>query len=186
MLLYCGNGNRLISPHHFYAFPLRRYCESSSGYNRRQVYEAVKEISRLSFIRSTGPGGQNVNKRETCVQLFLDLNELKKTIDEDLYTAFHQRTEKLHIAQGIMLYSQQYRTQEKNRFDCFKKLKVLINESIQMANGEETTSDKKERKLRTAKQKKKKKSQQKHQAHREHIERIIQEKKNQTEPENPR
>ena len=80
-----------------------------------------------SFIRSSGPGGQNVNKVSSAVQLrfnVLTSASLTDVAREDLL-----RSGKLTQARELIITAQRFREQERNRTDARERLVAIIREA---------------------------------------------------------
>ncbi len=84
-----------------------------------------KEIN-LSFIRSSGPGGQNVNKVATAVQIRFDAKN-SPSLPEDVRKRLFRLERKRITDEGILiLTAKRFRTQERNRIDGLSRLTALI------------------------------------------------------------
>jgi len=81
----------------------------------------------FNFIRSSGPGGQNVNKVATAVQLRFDIYSSGSLTDE-IKTRLKSLAGKKVNSEGILIIeAKRFRTQEKNRNDAITRLIDLIN-----------------------------------------------------------
>lgn len=80
---------------------------------------------RFSFIQSSGPGGQNVNKRATKAELRLWLRDLPLAEDalERLATLAGRR---LTEEGELLITSEEHRSQIRNKTECMERLRDLI------------------------------------------------------------
>ena len=85
---------------------------------------------QFDFIRSTGPGGQNVNKVATAVQLRWDVRAttaLPPDVKERLARLAGSRI----TGEGVLIIeARRYRTQEQNRFDAVQRLVALVQKAL--------------------------------------------------------
>ena len=83
----------------------------------------------FNFIRSPGPGGQNVNKVATAVQL--RFNVVKSlSLPEDVRTRLIALLNKKITTQGdIIIKASRFRTQERNKEDALNRLIELIKQA---------------------------------------------------------
>jgi ribosome-associated protein len=79
-----------------------------------------------SFVRASGPGGQNVNKVSSAVQIRFDLSG-SRSLPEDLRERLARLAGRRLTRDGvIVIIAQRYRTQERNRQDALDRLIALI------------------------------------------------------------
>ena len=86
---------------------------------------------QYEFIRASGPGGQNVNKVASSVQLRFDVEN-----SPSLHPAVKDRLRKLAgyrmTDEGILIIeAKRYRTQDQNRFDATQRLITLIQKALE-------------------------------------------------------
>jgi ribosome-associated protein len=82
-----------------------------------------------SFVRSSGPGGQNVNKLSTAVQLRFNVRA-SPSLPNDVAIRLMRLGGKRITKDGVLvLVAQNHRTQERNRAEALDRLIALIREA---------------------------------------------------------
>ena len=93
--------------------------------NKEQLYAVLKEEAQISAIRSSGPGGQNVNKVSTGIHLRFNIKKssLPTILKQKILSSLDKRINKEDI---LVIKAQRHRTKEKNHKDAILRLVDLI------------------------------------------------------------
>ncbi len=87
-------------------------------------------VLRFRFARSSGPGGQNVNKLNTKAMLTVSLDDLAMHMSLAAVSRLRQIAHQYLIADRLVITSEESRSQIANRRSCINKLRRLIVVSL--------------------------------------------------------
>jgi ribosome-associated protein len=81
------------------------------------------------FVRSSGPGGQHVNKVSTAVELRLDLDRsgLPRQLQNRILKISGQRATS---RREVIIFAQRFRSQARNRSDAEDRLRDLLQQAL--------------------------------------------------------
>jgi len=99
------------------------YITSHIGIDEREVQQ--------EFIRSSGPGGQNVNKVATAVKLRFDVMN-SRSLPDDVRRRLIRLAGRRMTEDGVLIIdARRFRTQERNRQDSMRRLVELIRKAAE-------------------------------------------------------
>jgi ribosome-associated protein len=90
--------------------------------------ERALALASESFIAASGPGGQNVNKVATAVQIRIDVYALR--LEPPVFARLKELAGSRMTARGELVFTaRRFRTQEANRADARERLAELIEQA---------------------------------------------------------
>jgi len=110
---------------------------------------------QFDFVRSSGPGGQNVNKVATAVQLRFDVST--SSLPEDAKRRLLQLAGQRVTKEGkLLIEAKRFRTQEQNRADAIHRFVELLRKALippRPRKKTKPTAAAKEKRIKTKKRK---------------------------------
>lgn len=115
---------------------------------------------KFQAVRSSGPGGQHVNKVSSKILLFCPLSKINGLSEQQIELLINKSGSYIKAGE-IRISSQKHRSQYSNKLDAIEKLRILLQKALKKRNTRYTTSVPraiKEKRLREKKQRSKIKS----------------------------
>jgi ribosome-associated protein len=94
----------------------------------KSVYPPDSELI-FEYLHSSGPGGQNVNKVSTAVQLRFDIKGSKSLIEYSQKRLFLLFGKKINQQGELVILAKRYRSQEQNKKDAIQRLHKMIDQA---------------------------------------------------------
>jgi len=114
--------------------------EAFSVDNRLLMIEISEEKLVFKFSRSSGPGGQNVNKVNTRVTVFFDVVGTRSFSDEQKKRVLKRLSTRADKNGVIRVVCQRYRTQKANRQGAVERLRELLREALRKKRARKKTA----------------------------------------------
>jgi len=99
--------------------------------NKDKIKDFTDELS-ISASRSSGPGGQNVNKVNTKVEVRLNIEGSNLLSDDEKNLLFEKLANKINKLGELIVVAQSERTQLQNKEKAIEKLNSLIENALKV------------------------------------------------------
>lgn len=119
----------------------------------RKVSIADTEFD-FTYVRSSGPGGQNVNKVNSKAVLRWNLHKSQSLSVEQKQVLAGKLAGKLNEDGDLVIMSDRFRDQGRNREDCIKKFRALISQATHVPKKRKKTKQSYSSKLKNKESKK--------------------------------
>jgi len=104
-----------------------------------QYVKINEDELEITFTRADGPGGQNINKVATSVQLRFDVLN-SPSLPEDVKIRLIKLAGKKVTQEGtLVIDARRYRTQERNREDAISRFTLLVQKALEKPKSRKQT-----------------------------------------------
>ena len=124
------NGNQKVSTFQNVFWPIFKTAHlSTSCFNQAKPNIPVNEL-KITYSSSSGPGGQNVNKLATKVDVRLHLDTSEWLSDQEKIILKEKLSNMITKDGWILVKSEKTRSQSANESDAIERLSNIINEAL--------------------------------------------------------
>jgi len=92
----------------------------------------TKENTRFKAVRSGGPGGQNVNKRATKIQIWVKVTDLPIS-DENKKLLMEKLSNHINKNGELEIFSEEERSQEQNHERALERMNEIIEDGLKVS-----------------------------------------------------
>ncbi|KIX06820.1 uncharacterized protein Z518_04796 [Rhinocladiella mackenziei CBS 650.93] len=121
------------------------YAAARDWFKNFDALKALHDIGEVTYSRSSGPGGQNVNKVNSKAQLRVPVDRLLPLIPTVLHKGILSSRYYAENSSSLVIQADDSRKQQANKDTCFRKLNELIVDVYKHAVPGETSEEQKEK-----------------------------------------
>ncbi|KAI1608640.1 peptidyl-tRNA hydrolase domain-containing protein [Exophiala viscosa] len=121
------------------------YTAAREWYRKANLLESLRGFGEITYSRSSGPGGQNVNKVNSKAQLRIPVDRLLPLLPTALHKGILSSRYHAENSSSLVIQADESRKQQANKDTCYRKLNELIMDVYKHTVPGETTEDQKER-----------------------------------------
>ncbi|KIY02608.1 uncharacterized protein Z520_01073 [Fonsecaea multimorphosa CBS 102226] len=121
------------------------YAAAREWYSKLTTLQSLRNVGEVTYARSSGPGGQNVNKVNSKAQLRIPIDSLLPLIPVVLHQGVLSSRYYAEKSSTLIIQADESRKAQANKDACFRKLNELILDVYKHTVPGETTDEQKEK-----------------------------------------